>query len=690
MNMKKSSTFFIMLLLALSAHAQIDNGSLMVDSIIRTLPEVMVKGQRPIVKTDGTKLIYNISKLIENKGIDNAYDAIRLLPAVNDHNGVLSLSGKSVTVMLNGKKLTIDADQLNTLLKSIPADQIKSTEVIYTAPAKYLVRGAVINILLNHAHNNIQGNIITSYNQSHYAKFNDQIVLNYNKGKFSANLIYKFDKGKRFSKEREEAIHQLSDGNIYNINTKSSLLSKYTENSIRFGIDYNWSDYHYLSFAYNGSFKRLNGENNISGNIESKIFNKTESTLHNFSLSYALPCGLSLATEYTYYNLPSSQLLNSTLPNRILNFSSEERQKINRVEFDVVKNNQLSEALSLNFGAYYTLSRDHSNQYYSSTGNNTENFPVNDSFLANEDIVNIFVGTDYNISKMFTINLSLAAEYYHNPSWNKWCMYPSVIMTYAHKSPHFVQLGFSSQSVFPNYWEVKNFTDYTNGGYDLIVGNPALKPSREYNINLLYLFRKKYNLNVWYNYVDDYFKQIPYQMPDELKVIYKSLNFNYQQQLGFQLSAPLNIGTKYSSNFDIMIAWQKEKCTQFYDIPFNRNKLWARFNLRNTFIVIPNKLFVNLNGVIRTKAIQAIYDLPASGSVDANVVYQFWQKKCMLKIYCNDIFETSSINPEIHYRNQKLKMDFTAFRNWGITFSYKFGSFTHKDYDEVDTSRFKK
>lgn len=139
-----------------------------------------------------------------------------------------------------------------------------------------------------------------------------------------------------------------------------------------------------------------------------------------------------------------------------------------------------------------------------------------------------------------------------------------------------------------------------------------------------------------------------------------------------------------------MIAWQKEKCTQFYDIPFNRNKLWARFNLRNTFIVIPNKLFVNLNGVIRTKAIQAIYDLPASGSVDANVVYQFWQKKCMLKIYCNDIFETSSINPEIHYRNQKLKMDFTAFRNWGITFSYKFGSFTHKDYDEVDTSRFKK
>ena len=69
MNMKKSSTFFIMLLLALSAHAQIDNGSLMVDSIIRTLPEVMVKGQRPIVKTDGTKLIYNISKLIENKGV---------------------------------------------------------------------------------------------------------------------------------------------------------------------------------------------------------------------------------------------------------------------------------------------------------------------------------------------------------------------------------------------------------------------------------------------------------------------------------------------------------------------------------------------------------------------------------------------------------------------------------------------
>ena len=36
-------------------------------------------------------------------------------------------------------------EQLNTLLKSIPAGRIEKAEVMYSAPARYQMRGAMIN-----------------------------------------------------------------------------------------------------------------------------------------------------------------------------------------------------------------------------------------------------------------------------------------------------------------------------------------------------------------------------------------------------------------------------------------------------------------------------------------------------------------------------------------------------------------
>lgn len=51
------------------------NDSLRMDSIIHALPEVMVKGIRPIAKVERGKLIYNMPLLLQSMGADNALDA---------------------------------------------------------------------------------------------------------------------------------------------------------------------------------------------------------------------------------------------------------------------------------------------------------------------------------------------------------------------------------------------------------------------------------------------------------------------------------------------------------------------------------------------------------------------------------------------------------------------------------------
>ena len=118
------------------------------DSLYQTLPEVMITGERPIVKAAQGKLVYDLPRLIQNLPVDNAYDAVKELPGVIEMNGGLQLAGQGVTVILDGKVTTLSTEQLYSLLRSIPASRIEKAEVMYNAPARYQVRGALINITL--------------------------------------------------------------------------------------------------------------------------------------------------------------------------------------------------------------------------------------------------------------------------------------------------------------------------------------------------------------------------------------------------------------------------------------------------------------------------------------------------------------------------------------------------------------
>ena len=55
-----------------------------IDSIFKELPEVMITGERPIVKAEQGKLVYDLPRLVGNLPVDNAYDAVKNLPGVLD------------------------------------------------------------------------------------------------------------------------------------------------------------------------------------------------------------------------------------------------------------------------------------------------------------------------------------------------------------------------------------------------------------------------------------------------------------------------------------------------------------------------------------------------------------------------------------------------------------------------------
>ena len=223
-----------------------------------------------------------------------------------------------------------------------------------------------------------------------------------------------------------------------------------------------------------------------------------------------------------------------------------------------------------------------------------------------------------------------------------------------------------------------------------ITGNPNLKPADEYQFQTVYVMKSKYQLIGWFNYTNNYFVQSPYQRHDRLAISYQSQNFNFQQQGGLQAIVPFKVSQLLDSRFTLMGVWQREKDDHFYDISFDRHVFYVMANLNNNITLSTSPdITLSVDGMIRSKAIQATYDLPASGDVNLSARWLFMKKHAIVRVFCNDIFQTSVINSRINYDRQDLGMDFSCYREFGVSFTYKFGGYKEKKNQAIDTSRFK-
>lgn len=94
-----------------------DAGTITLKSKDYALDEVIVKGERPLVKVEEGKLSYDLSQLTTHRIVNNAYEILQQLPGVQEINGNLSLAGThNLNIILNGRPTTMSHEQLTILL----------------------------------------------------------------------------------------------------------------------------------------------------------------------------------------------------------------------------------------------------------------------------------------------------------------------------------------------------------------------------------------------------------------------------------------------------------------------------------------------------------------------------------------------------------------------------------------------
>ena len=667
--------------------------SLTMENMMHNLPEVMVKGSRPIVKAERGMLSYNMPLLLKQLPADNAYEALTRIPGISDATGSISFSGNEVTLIVNGQATTLTQEQLTERLKAMPAAQLSKAEVMLSAPARYHVRGMAINIVTKDyaGTNQLSGQIIGGMRQNKYANEFGNLYLSLQRGKFGLDAQYKYVNGNSYGESSRIANHPLGNNRVY-YNDETGQKSFGITHDYRLGMNYAFSKNHRLDVAYTGHWDKTCSNSNTTGSSISGMHHDSHEYLHNVDVNYSLPFGLTLNGSYTYYRTPQQQALDGTMhpdesmPETERNLTSGSEQTINKWMFTADQTHSLSHGWGLSYGVKGQFT---SNKSYQTTIDKDGTIQPNgtSSVDNNERIWNIYAGFSKQINKALSLEASVAAEQYHSPIWDKWRVYPTLNALWNVNDNHLLNLSFSSNSEFPSYWSTMSNVFYSST-YSEIHGNPDLKPFSYYNVNLMWQIKRRYTLMAFASLKPDYFVQLPYQTTERMAVIMKETNFDYSNSYGLQASVIFNAGKWLNGNVFAVGTYKHDKSSNFFDLPFNRKKLsvilggTASVKLCNT-----QDLRLILNPFFQSKAIQGVYDISPVFRMNAKLQWSSHDGKWGLRLngsnIFNNLYDTRSVQGNQDYR---MKINY----NWAsVTFAviYKFGGYKEKNVKAVDTSR---
>lgn len=667
--------------------------SLTMENMMHNLPEVMVKGSRPIVKAERGMLSYNMPLLLKQLPADNAYEALTRIPGISDATGSISFSGNEVTLIVNGQATTLTQEQLTERLKAMPAAQLAKAEVMLSAPARYHVRGMAINIVTKDyaGTNQLSGQVVGGMKQSKYAKGFGDLYLSLQRGKFGLDAQYKYVNGNSYGESSRIANHPLGNNRVY-YNDETGQKSFGITHNYRLGMNYAFSKNHRLDVAYTGHWDKRCSNSNTTGSSISGMHHDSHEYLHNVDVNYSLPFGLTLNGSYTYYRTPQQQALDGTMhtdesmQETERNLTSGSEQTINKWMFTADQTHSLAHGWGLSYGVKGQFT---SNKSYQTTIDKDGTIQPNgtSSVDNNERIWNIYAGFSKQINKAISVEASVAAEQYHSPIWDKWRVYPTLNALWNVNDNHLLNLSFSSNSEFPSYWSTMSNVFYSST-YSEIHGNPDLKPFSYYNVNLMWQIKRRYTLMAFASLKPDYFVQLPYQTTERMAVIMKETNFDYSNSYGLQASVIFNAGKWLNGNVFAVGTYKHDKSSNFFDLPFNRKKLsvilggTASVKLCNT-----QDLRLILNPFFQSKAIQGVYDISPVFRMNAKLQWSSHDGKWGLRLngsnIFNNLYDTRSVQGNQDYR---MKINY----NWAsVTFAviYKFGGYKEKNVKAVDTSR---
>ena len=689
------------------------------------LQGVVVVAQQKLVENKIDKIVFNAEKDITSQsGV--ATDVLKKVPQVSvDVDGNVQLAGSGgVRFLINGKPSTAFGSSINDVLQSIPANQIKSIEVITNPGAKYDAQGmgGIINIILK-ANNakGYNGNIsLTGGTRQE----NGSLNLNARKNNFGVNV---FVSG---SARLRSSTPTLSDRFTINDTTTSLFHQQGSGSFVRHGIQ--------RGGGFDWTIKKLNS---ISGNISFNNFGfsgagySDQSFLNNKNNNQpALLTLLNNSQQYQYYNTDAGLNYKRSFKkedqefNAGINFSKQNEKSIaNSDQFQLPQDSLFYGTHSLNpgntkevnvnldysqpikkdiilgFGTKGVFSDIKSTSVVSQYETISKSYLFNPSMSNNLDykqnVYAAYAELSFPVSKLFNAKLGGRYErteinsYYSNaqqqvkvPGYNTFV--PSIFLSRKIGENQTIKLSYSKRIERPGYDDLNPFVN-TNDPKNLYTGNTNLKPEIAHRYELGYNtdFGKVGSImvNLFYrinkNDIQPYIVYYPSFIVGNNTytnvAVSTRQNIGEEQNLGINLFGDLHPNSKLNIRSNVFLF--RRHTINILDAGYNYNSFNYRFNINSSY-QFTNNLVAEFFGNFNSARNEAQGRYPSFTSYSFAIRRQFLKKKASIALSANNFFnnyvdqKTNLFGPSFSVVSERR----LPFRSISLNVAWKFGKLDFK------------
>ncbi|CAD0009463.1 TonB-dependent receptor domain-containing protein [Flavobacterium salmonis] len=640
------------------------------------LGEVMIQSRKNTIEQKIDRLVYNPENNTNTVGGD-ALSAINTAPGVVVQNNAINILGKGTSrVMIDGRMIELTGEELNNLLKSISASDIKNIEIISNPSSKYEAEGngGLINIVMKKGARNSWKNTTTaSYDQSKYGIFSlrDNFFYNKNKFRFSASVN---------GKTGYKYINENLDMYFTEGTTKMDVMTKLNEDNLsgKIAFDYDFSENTTIGFQLlkdksNPDFDsdiRID-KYNTQNELESYIINKSPLdrksgnktyNLHLITKLDSLNRKLSFDVDYFNYNskfdrdfTANNYASDGTFVDVNQSGRNISNQNIDNVSFKADIEHPL-QLLNLSYGAKVSFTTSNSDVVFFNTITGTPELDTNQSnqFKYTENNQAVYISGDKKINKKWNFQLGLRLENTQTNGFSKtlnqeivnnyFKLFPTFYASYARNEDNSFSLNYGRRIRRPGFSLLNPFRVYISSN-SYSEGNPFLKPSFSDNFEFAHSYKKILKTSVFFNSITDGYGVIFTANPETLTQVVSRENYFKGITYG--------VGEIYSASFADW--WQSENSVYFLgsDIKFIKdinatpvNSLQIDFSTNNTFSLgKTTKLQLDFNYITPYKS--GLYETGYTASLNIGLKQYLLNRALQVSFLINDIFNTSYLKDDV-------------------------------------------
>ncbi len=699
-----------------------------------TMQNVTVTANTPLVENKIDKLVFNAEKDLTSQG-GVATDVLKKVPQVSvDVDGNVELAGSGgIRFLINGKPSTAFGSNINDVLQSIPASQIKSIEVITNPGARYDAQGlgGIINIILKQTKvKGINGNLsLTAGTLNQNGSFN----FNARKGDLGFNAFVSGNA--RLTTTVPVHSERLSDDTAgkKNISLIQDASTRFARHGIESGVGFDWTYRKKNNFT--GSFRYGNFGNSsagvtnqlqntvdqVSGNLLSSIstINHTDNHFRMYNTDVNLnykrtfnkedqELEIAVNSSYENYNTPASnyQLLQ---PQDSLYYGTKGynpgKQKERELQVDYTQ--PLEKDIVIGTGGKIS-SNDISGHSTVMSYQPLSKIYAYDSSLSNFFDYRLTVYAGYAeislpVGKLFDMKaggryerteidpfFSNAQHQAGKSGYNTFV--PSVFFSKKLGDDKIIKLSYSKRIERPNYPDLNPFVNTTDPK-NISTGNPLLNPEighrMEFSYSKTYDKKGSFMVTAFYRInVGDIQPFIVYY--PSLRVgdsVYTNVAVTTRRNIGQEKNMGMNVFVDLHPNDKLNIRTNmiffRRHTVNVIDAGFNYTSFNYRLNL-NLSYQFTKFLAGEFFGSFNSPRHEAQGKYPSFTSYSLALRKQFRNKKGSLAL--------SATNPFALYVDQRTELtgaNFTVnalrrvpFRSIGLNFTWKFGKLEFKKEKE--------